>query len=115
MYALVCFENETFFSSVNWTFHHCYEFDKFIVCHHELSFQVTMTLVLFRTTTEICKRVMSIEYGLIFITCILHRHQSGISGAVVKRLKALFNNVFTLKNLSCMSIHAISVFDKVQK
>ena len=28
-------------------------------------------------------------------------------------LKALFNNVFTLKNLSCMSLHAISVFDKV--
>ena len=29
------------------------------------------------------------------------------------RLKALFNNVFTFKNLSCMAIHAISVFDKV--
>ena len=29
-------------------------------------------------------------------------------------LKALFNNVFTLKNnLSCMSLHAISVFGKV--
>ena len=28
-------------------------------------------------------------------------------------LKALFNNVFTLKNLSYMSLHAISVFDKV--
>ena len=27
-------------------------------------------------------------------------------------LKALFNNVFTLKNLSYMSLHAISVFDK---
>ena len=27
--------------------------------------------------------------------------------------KALFNNVFTFKNLSCMSLHAISVFDKV--
>ena len=26
-------------------------------------------------------------------------------------LKALFNNVFTLKNLSCMSLHAISVFE----
>ena len=25
------------------------------------------------------------------------------------KLKALFNNVFTLKNLSCMSLHAISV------
>ena len=30
-------------------------------------------------------------------------------------LKALFNNVFTLKHLSCMSLHAISVFDKVYK
>ena len=29
--------------------------------------------------------------------------------------KALFNNVFTLKNLSCMSLHAISVLDKVNK
>ena len=28
-------------------------------------------------------------------------------------LKALFNNVFTLNNLSCMALHAISVFDKV--
>ena len=28
-------------------------------------------------------------------------------------LKALFNNVFTFENLSCMSLHAISVFDKV--
>ena len=28
-------------------------------------------------------------------------------------LKALFNNVFTLKSLSCKSLHAISVFDKV--
>ena len=28
-------------------------------------------------------------------------------------LKALFNNVFTFKNLSYMSLHAISVFDKV--
>ena len=26
-------------------------------------------------------------------------------------LKALFNNVFTFKNLSCMTLHAISVFD----
>ena len=30
-------------------------------------------------------------------------------------LKALFNNVFTFKNLSCMSLHAISDFDKVYK
>ena len=30
-------------------------------------------------------------------------------------LKALFNNFFTWKNLSCMSLHAISVFDKVYK
>ena len=28
-------------------------------------------------------------------------------------LKALFNNVFALKNLSCMALHAISVFGKV--
>ena len=30
-------------------------------------------------------------------------------------LKALFNNVFTSWNMSCMSLHAISVFDKVYK
>ena len=32
-------------------------------------------------------------------------------------LKALFNNVFTLNNLSvsCMSLHATSVFDKMYK
>ena len=29
------------------------------------------------------------------------------------KLKATFNNVFTLKILSYMSLHAISVFDKV--
>ena len=28
-------------------------------------------------------------------------------------LKALCNNVSTLKNLSCMALHAISAFDKV--
>ena len=28
-------------------------------------------------------------------------------------LKELFNNVSTLKNLSCMALHAIGVFDKV--
>ena len=28
-------------------------------------------------------------------------------------LKASFNNVFTLKNLSCISLHANSLFDKV--
>ena len=33
------------------------------------------------------------------------------------KLKALINNVFTFKNLSCISLykHAISVFDKVYK
>ena len=30
-------------------------------------------------------------------------------------LKALFNNVSTLKDLSCMALHAISVFGKVYK
>ena len=30
-------------------------------------------------------------------------------------LKVLFNNVFAFKNLSCMSLHDISVFDKVYK
>ena len=37
------------------------------------------------------------------------------SGTVADILKALFNSVFTLKNLSCMSSYAISVFDKVYK
>ena len=32
---------------------------------------------------------------------------------LLKGLKALFNKVFTLKNLSCISLHAISVFDTV--
>ena len=30
-----------------------------------------------------------------------------------RHLKAFFNNVSTFKNLSCMALHAISVFDKV--
>ena len=30
-------------------------------------------------------------------------------------LKAMFNNVSTLQNLSCMALHAISVFEKVYK
>ena len=30
-------------------------------------------------------------------------------------LKALFNNVFTFTNLSCMALHAISFLDKVYK
>ena len=30
---------------------------------------------------------------------------------IVKQLKASFNNVFTFKNLSYMSLHAIRVFD----
>ena len=34
------------------------------------------------------------------------------SVSVQLTLKALFNNVSTVKNLSCMSLHAISVFDK---
>ena len=33
----------------------------------------------------------------------------------INSLKASFNNVFTLTNLSYMSLHAISIFDKVQK
>ena len=34
---------------------------------------------------------------------------------VIPILKALFNNVFTFKNVSCMSLHAINAFDKVLK
>ena len=30
-------------------------------------------------------------------------------------LKALFNNIFALKNLTCMSLHAISVFNMAYK
>ena len=45
-------------------------------------------------TSSLC---LSVGYGAIVCTC----------------LKASFNNVFTLKNLSYMSLHAISVFDKV--
>ena len=37
--------------------------------------------------------------------CILH--------VLFFTLKAMFNDVFTLINLSCMSLHAIRVFDKV--
>ena len=42
---------------------------------------------------------------------------SSPTGAIWPRvvLKALSNNVFTFKNLSCMSLHAISFFDKVLK
>ena len=38
----------------------------------------------------------------------------GVS-AVILDLKTLFNNVSTFKNLSCMALHAISVFDMVWK
>ena len=34
---------------------------------------------------------------------------------IQQNLKVSFNNVFTFKNLSYMSLHAISVFDKVYK
>ena len=30
--------------------------------------------------------------------------------AILQCLKALFNNVFTLKNLSCMSLYMLSVY-----
>ena len=44
------------------------------------------------------------------------RHQGfSITFLYICALKALFNNVFTLKNLSCMALHAISVFDQVYK
>ena len=33
--------------------------------------------------------------------------------AIFQFLKTLFNNVFTLNNLSCMALHAISGFGKV--
>ena len=42
--------------------------------------------------------------------------QKASGGPVLFRSKALFNNVFTLEknnNLSCMSLHAISVIDNV--
>ena len=32
---------------------------------------------------------------------------------LTEKLNALFNNVSTFKNLSCMALHAIGVFDKV--
>ena len=35
--------------------------------------------------------------------------------APVTNVKALFNNVFTFKILSCMSLHAICVFDVKMK
>ena len=50
------------------------------------------------------------EYTLagVYGKCVLEQNQTILNG-----LKASFNNVFTFKNLSYMSLHAISVFDKV--
>ena len=49
-------------------------------------------------------------------TTLFHGSQRmALCDGVTMALKALFNNVFTFKNLSCMSLHAISVFDKVSK
>ena len=45
------------------------------------------------------------EYGMASLLLFLYHSKAS--------LKALFNNVFLLKNLSCLSLHAISVFDKV--
>ena len=38
---------------------------------------------------------------------------SPIVTSMLSPLTALFNNVSTFLNLSCMALHAISVFDKV--
>ena len=43
----------------------------------------------------------------------MHATLHFLIGNLSKLLKASFNNVFTLKNVSYMSLHAISVFDKV--
>ena len=43
----------------------------------------------------------------------LEGHPTPNFHSVSLALKALFNNVFTLKNLSCMAPHAIGVFGKV--
>ena len=40
-----------FFLSPNQTLHYYHEFKNFVVCHSDLSFQVTTTLFLFKTTT----------------------------------------------------------------
>ena len=48
------------------------------------------------------------------LICVTHSHQTNKqTHTTQKRLKVLFNNVSTLKNLSCMALHPISVFDKV--
>ena len=49
------------------------------------------------------------SYSLYSLTLMLHLYIEDLQVT----LKALFNNVFTLNNLSCMTLHAISVFDNV--
>ena len=51
--------------------------------------------------------VLVLELVLVLVSVLVQ--------GLVLMLKALVNNVFTLNCLSCMSLHAISVFDKVLK
>ena len=43
---------------VNQTLHYSNEFNNIIVCHHKLSFHITITLFLFKTPTMFCKCVI---------------------------------------------------------
>ena len=51
---------------------------------------------------------MGMTHLFFFAFCIISKLE-----LVNMSLKASFNNVFTFKNLSCMALHAINVFDKV--
>ena len=41
------------------------------------------------------------------------RERERCPNLLLSELKALFNNVLTFKNLSCMSLHVISVFEEM--
>ena len=53
------------------------------------------------------------EHTFLSYKLMFHLLYCTFTHIVQQPLKVLFNNVSTLKNLSCMSLYAISVFDKV--
>ena len=77
---------------------------------------------LFQTSTSIMKKIFLLSnpkpyhinhhrhlYSIVSYMIITPPHH--VLTTLLKNLKALFNNIFTFNHLSCMALHAISVFD----
>ena len=71
------------------------------------------------SSKEIARKVdlgVSARFLSVLCRCLSETMRwNGQSAVWIMFIKTLFNNVFTLKNPSCMSLHAISVFDNVSK